>query len=465
MDLLSYDFMQRALLAALLVGLTAPAVGTFLVQRRLALVGDGIGHVALTGVAVGLLTATSPVWTALVAAVLGAVLIELLRRGGRTGGDVALAVLFYGGIAGGVVLIALSPGGGSANLAAYLFGSLTTTTDADVVAFAALAVVVLGCVAALGQRMFAVSNDEEFARAAGLPVLALNLLLAVLTAVTVVVSMRVVGLLLISALMIVPNAVAQQLSRTFRATVLLAVAVGVVCSLGGAVLSFYADTPSGGTIVLVAIALFLIVAVVDLVRRRVLARTRPRVDYHPHEHGDELRPPGRAARRPRRLPARRAPPRGARRALPRAPPGPGTRADGEPPVTATRRPTRQRTAVLELLHEQDTFRSAQDIHAVLREAGTGIGLATVYRTLQAMATDGDVDVLRTEDGESVYRRCRTPRHHHHLVCRSCGLTVEVEDTPVERWAATVAEQHGFGDVEHQVEVFGTCAACRRALAD
>ncbi len=182
-----------------------------------------------------------------------------------------------------------------------------------------LAVVVLGCVAALGQRMFAVSNDEEFARAAGLPVLALNLLLAVLTAVTVVVSMRVVGLLLISALMIVPNAVAQQLSRTFRATVLLAVAVGVVCSLGGAVLSFYADTPSGGTIVLVAIALFLVVAVVDLVRRRVLARTRPAGRLPPARARRGLRPPGRAARRPRRLPARRAPPRGARRALPRAP--------------------------------------------------------------------------------------------------------------------------------------------------
>ena len=374
-------------------------------------------------------------------------------------------MLFYGGIAGGVVLIALSPGGGSANLAGYLFGSLTTTTDADVVAFAVLAVVVLGCVAALGQRMFAVSNDEEFARAAGLPVLALNLLLAVLTAVTVVVSMRVVGLLLISALMIVPNAVAQQLSRTFRATVLLAVAVGVVCSLGGAVLSFYADTPSGGTIVLVAIALFLVVAVVDLVRRRVLARTRPRVDYHPHEHGEDCGHP--AVRHDDHVDYLHD---GHRHAVHAGhyhehPQDQATRADGEPPVTATRRPTRQRTAVLDLLHEQDTFRSAQDIHAVLREAGTGIGLATVYRTLQAMATDGDVDVLRTEDGESVYRRCRTPRHHHHLVCRSCGLTVEVEDTPVERWAATVAEQHGFGDVEHQVEVFGTCAACRRALAD
>jgi zinc transport system permease protein len=286
-ELLSFEFMQRALLAALLVGLTAPAVGTFLVQRRLALVGDGIGHVALTGVAVGLLTATSPVWTALVAAVAGAVVIELMRRGGRTGGDVALAVLFYGGIAGGVVLIALSPDGGSANLAGYLFGSLTTTTSADVVAFAVLAVVVLGCVLVLGQRMFAVSNDEEFARASGLPVLALNVLLAVLTAVTVVVSMRVVGLLLVSALMIVPNAVAQQVSRTFRSTVVIAVVVGLVSSLGGAVLSFYADTPSGGTIVLLAIALFLVVAVGSQVARRVGSRTRPRVGYHPHEHGED----------------------------------------------------------------------------------------------------------------------------------------------------------------------------------
>jgi len=286
-ELLSFEFMQRALLAALLVGLAAPAVGTFLVQRRLALVGDGIGHVALTGVAVGLLTTTSPVWTALVAAVGGAVLVELMRRGGRTGGDVALAVLFYGGIAGGVVLIALSPDGGAASLAGYLFGSLTTTTTADVAAFAVLALVVLGCVLVLGQRMFAVSNDEEFARASGLPVLALNVLLAVLTAVTVVVSMRVVGLLLVSALMIVPNAVAQQVSRTFRSTVVLAVAVGLVSSLGGAVLSFYADTPSGGTIVLLAIALFLVVAVGGQVTRRVGSRGRPRVGYHPHEHGED----------------------------------------------------------------------------------------------------------------------------------------------------------------------------------
>jgi Fur family ferric uptake transcriptional regulator len=114
--------------------------------------------------------------------------------------------------------------------------------------------------------------------------------------------------------------------------------------------------------------------------------------------------------------------------------------------------------VLTVLGEQDVFRTAQDLHALLRERGEGVGLATVYRALQALADDGLVDVLRTDVGEAAYRRC-SPVHHHHLVCRSCGTTVEVADAPVERWAARVAAEHGFADVEHQVEVFGTCRAC------
>ena len=170
MDILDYDFMQRALLASLMVGLVAPAVGVFLVQRRLSLLGDGLGHVALTGVGVGVLTATSPVWTALVAAVLGAVLIELVRARGRTSGDVALAVLFYGGIAGGVVLLSLAPRGQATNLDSYLFGAITTTSPEDVAVFGVIAVVVLLTVALLGQRLYAVSDDEEYARAVGLPV-------------------------------------------------------------------------------------------------------------------------------------------------------------------------------------------------------------------------------------------------------------------------------------------------------
>lgn len=124
-----------------------------------------------------------------------------------------------------------------------------------------------------------------------------------------------------------------------------------------------------------------------------------------------------------------------------------------------RRASRQRSAVEEFLDGQETFRSAQAIHADLREQGTRIGLATVYRALQGMVEDGELDVLRTDDGEAMYRRC-SPHHHHHLVCRDCGRTIEVEDQPVERWAAKVAAEHGFSDVEHEVEVYGTCADCR-----
>ena len=290
MDVLDYDFMQRALLASLMVGLVAPAVGVFLVQRRLSLLGDGLGHVALTGVAVGVLTATSPVWAALVAAVLGAVLIELVRARGRTSGDVALAVLFYGGIAGGVVLLALAPRGQATNLDAYLFGAITTTSPADLVAFAGISLVVLGTVALLGHRLYAVSDDEEYARAVGLPVLGLNVVLAALVAATVVLSMRVVGLLLISALMIVPSAIAQLVGRSFRATLLLACGIGLVVSVAGTTTSFYAGTPSGGTIVLLAIAAFLAVtaavAVRDATARRRHRSTVDVHDAHPHEHGD-----------------------------------------------------------------------------------------------------------------------------------------------------------------------------------
>ena len=289
MEILEYGFMQRALLASLMVGLVAPAVGIFLVQRRLALLGDGLGHVALTGVAVGILTATAPVATALAAAVAGAVLIELVRARGRTSGDVALAVLFYGGIAGGVVLLSQAPRGRATNLEAYLFGAITTTSAGDLAVFAVITLAVLGVVGLLGSRLYAVSDDEEYARAVGLPVLGLNVVLAVLVASTVVLSMRVVGLLLISALMILPNAVAHLLARSFRQALLLACGLGVLVSVTGTAASYYAGTPSGGTIVLLAIAAFLLVTAAVAVRDSAAGRRhRRQADVHaahPHEHG------------------------------------------------------------------------------------------------------------------------------------------------------------------------------------
>ena len=284
-ELLSLDFMRQALVAAVLVGLAAPMVGVFLVQRRLSLIGDGMGHVSLAGVAVGVLTGQQPVFTALVAAVLAAVAIELIRTKGRTSGDIALAVMFYGGIAAGVVIIAKAPSGSAASLTAYLFGAITTTSQQDLWVFAALAVVVLVTTSLLRPWLFAVANDEEYARASGLPVTGLNIALAVLTAITVVVSMRVVGLLLISALMILPNATAQLLGRSFRATVRWAVLIGVVSSVGGLLASYYAETPSGGTIVLVAIGIFIVAAVTTAALAQVRARRHRRAERHEHEHG------------------------------------------------------------------------------------------------------------------------------------------------------------------------------------
>ncbi|PXX60321.1 Fur family zinc uptake regulator [Nocardia tenerifensis] len=125
------------------------------------------------------------------------------------------------------------------------------------------------------------------------------------------------------------------------------------------------------------------------------------------------------------------------------------------------RSTRQRSAIAALLGDIEEFRSAQELHDELRKRGEGIGLTTVYRTLQSLADAGLVDVLRTDSGESVYRQCSTG-HHHHLVCRSCGRTVEVEGPTVEAWAGAIAREHGFTEISHTMEVFGTCAACASA---
>ncbi|MEU1078093.1 MULTISPECIES: metal ABC transporter permease [unclassified Streptomyces] len=270
MEILQTAFMQRALIAAVLVGITAPAVGIYLVQRRQALMGDGIGHVAMTGVGLGFLLNTSPVWMATLVSVLGAVTMELIRAYGKTRGDIALAMLFYGGMAGGVLLVNLSDTGSNANLSSYLFGSLSTVSDSDVTSICVLAAFVVLVTVGLRRQLFAVSQDEEFARVTGLPVRALNLLVAVTAAITVTVAMRAVGLLLVSALMVVPVAAAQQVSRSFAVTFVLAVVIGTTVTLAGTVTSYYQDVPPGATIVLLAIGAFIALTALaaPLARRR-----------------------------------------------------------------------------------------------------------------------------------------------------------------------------------------------------
>ncbi|MFI2712855.1 metal ABC transporter permease [Micromonospora sp. NPDC018662] len=286
MDLFQYDFMLRALVGALVIGLAAPALGIYLVQRRLALIGDGIGHVALTGVGAGLLLNRSPVLVAVLAATLGAVVIELVRAYGRTSGDLALALLFYGGIAGGVMLVGLSDAS-SGSLNAYLFGSLTTTSPTDLVTIGVLGAVLLVTMLLLRPALFAVCHDEEYARVSGLPVRALNLLIAVGTAVTVTIAMRAVGVLLISALMVVPVATAQQVTRGFRSTMTAAMALGLFAAGAGVWVAATADTAPGASVVLVAIGSFLVVALlaagVRKLRRGRPAPATPGVEPAEHE--------------------------------------------------------------------------------------------------------------------------------------------------------------------------------------
>lgn len=264
-DLLCLKFMQRAVVASALVGVAAPSIGVYLVQRRLSLMGDGIGHVAFTGVAAGLFAGVFPVLTALVAAILGATAIELLRERGRTAGDVALALVFYGGIAGGVLLASLSSSAGT-SLIPYLFGSVLTVGVRDLVLVAVASVVVVGVTILLHKELFAVTYDEEVARVGGLSVRSYNLLVAITAAITVAITMRVVGILLVSAMLVLPVAAVQQLTKSFRSTVLFSSILGFFVSVAGLVFAYYLDAAPGATIVLSAIGAFALLRGVGFLR-------------------------------------------------------------------------------------------------------------------------------------------------------------------------------------------------------
>jgi zinc transport system permease protein len=261
------EYMRMALIAGVVVGACAPLIGAFLVQKRMSLMGDGIGHLAFAGVAAGLLLEVWPIWTALLVAVAGAVVIEQLRVRGRASGDLALALCFYGGIAAAVV-IASRADSGAVNVMPYLFGSILTVTWGDVRTVVVLGVAIIATIAVTGRALFAILLDEESARVAGLPVESLNTLLAALTAVTVVAAMRVVGVLLIAAMMVLPVATSRLVARSFRATVAGAVVASVASVVAGLAAARAWALAPGGAIVLTAALAFVLVAMGAGVARR-----------------------------------------------------------------------------------------------------------------------------------------------------------------------------------------------------
>ena len=256
-SILEYDFMVRALIGGALIGLMAPAIGMFLVLRRLSLIADSLSHVALTGVAIGLLTNTFPPLAALGATTIAAITIEYVRVHRMMPGDAALAVVLYSALAVAVVVISLADGF-NVDLFGYLFGSLLTVDSTDIWLLTALVVVVLSFVGLFYSELSQSSFDSDLARTSGVRVFTINLALAVLTGAIITLSMRVVGVLLVGALIVIPVMVSLRLATGLRIAIAVSMAVGVTSAIAGLTISYYANIAAGGSVVLTTVGLLIL---------------------------------------------------------------------------------------------------------------------------------------------------------------------------------------------------------------
>ena len=270
-----YDFMVRALIGGALIGAIAPALGMFLVLRRLSLMADSLSHVALTGVAIGLLTKTFPPLAALGATAIAATTIELVRARRVMPGDVALAVVLYSALAVAVVIISIA-GGFNVDLFSYLFGSILTVNSTDLWLLAGLVIIALGFVALFYSELAQSSFDTDLARTSGVRVLFVNLALAILTGATITLSMRVVGVLLVGALVVIPVMTSLRIVTGLRSAIGAAMAIGVTSTFLGLVIAFYADIAAGGSIVLTNVGFLILALATTAVFERV-RRSRSKV--------------------------------------------------------------------------------------------------------------------------------------------------------------------------------------------
>ena len=284
-EIFQYEFMNRAILASVLVGATAPAFGVFLVLRRLSLIADTLSHVALAGVAIALLTKTFAPVVALIATTSAAVSIEELRMRRLLPGDAALAVFLYGSLAVAVVLISIADGFNS-TLFSYLFGSVLTVTQTDLWWMAALAIVISVFMLMFSSELAQITFDPDLARINGVRVHLLNLGLAVLTGATITVSMRVVGVLLVGALIVIPVLVSLRITKGLSRTVIASSIVGVFVAVVGMVIAYYADIAPGGTVVLTAITLLVAVELGAFLSRSFGRHSR-HLDLANHSHSHE----------------------------------------------------------------------------------------------------------------------------------------------------------------------------------
>jgi zinc transport system permease protein len=254
-DLFQYSFVLRGFEAGIIIGIIAPLIGIFLVLRRYSLIADTLSHVSLAGVAVGLLLQVNPLITAIVAAVLSSLAIEKLRLSKRIYGESALSIFLSGSLALAIVLISISSGF-KGDLLNYLFGSIVTVKQSDVLIIAILGAVVIALIVAFYKELLFTTFDEEAAKVSGIPTKFINLLLIVLAALTIALAIPIVGVLLIAALIVIPVVTALQFKKNFLQTVFLAEAFSIFSVISGIIASFYLNLSTGGTIVLITIVLF-----------------------------------------------------------------------------------------------------------------------------------------------------------------------------------------------------------------
>ncbi|MEM2139553.1 metal ABC transporter permease [Nitrososphaera sp.] len=261
LEILEFGFMQRALIAGVAVAITTSVIGLFLVLRKNSLFGDALSHVAFGGIAVGLVAGVYPLWTGLGLAIAGALGITKLRQSTKVPADATVAILLSSGLALGILLVSAS-GGFTLDLFSFLFGSILLVSVNDTLAILAMAGAILSIVILLYKKLVYITFDEEQARVSGLPIAHLNYLFVVLASVAAVVSMRLVGILLVSSLIVIPNVTALLFGKGFKKTALISVAVSVFSVITGIAVSYAFNLAPAGTIVLVQVAVFVAALVV-----------------------------------------------------------------------------------------------------------------------------------------------------------------------------------------------------------
>ncbi|MDQ4050492.1 MAG: metal ABC transporter permease [Thermoproteota archaeon] len=267
LEILEAGFIQRALVTGVAIAIICSAVGLFLVLRRHSLFGDALSHMAFGGIAVGLFTNIYPIWTAIIVSVLAALGMTKLRQSTKVPPDAAVAVLLSSGLALGIVLVSIS-GGFSVDLFSFLFGSILLVSPDEVYMIIGLSAGIMAILLLLYRKFMYIAFDEEQAKVSGLPVSKLNYLFIVLASITVIASIRLVGILLISSLIVIPNITAMLFGKGFKKTALISAMISVFSVVAGVLISYEANISTGGTIVLVLVMTFLAALVAQKVKRR-----------------------------------------------------------------------------------------------------------------------------------------------------------------------------------------------------